>query len=411
MNSQSSNKTKRILVFLSILFIFAVAVFVFYFENRLNAQNTTALALSYKYGLIPRGFVGNILYQLKHVFNIDFLTYKGAYVFSFLSTVIYFIILFVLYTIALVKSKERQLPIVETIIIFLSVFMFPEFLTFANFGRLDEYLMIVTLLCVILLIVEKFEFLLIPLCCIASMIHVGFVFTNVAVILVALIWKAFEKTGKQRIKYIFLFLGCFLSVSAFFLYFEVLQEPFSQEAYNEIVTLAKSMSEDGMSISDSLLDSEVLKLDVFDDEWIWHVHNFVEAPIFLFFFSPYIYIAFRFFKGLFKRTEKLMDKLKYLVVLLGVVTIVPELILKVDYGRWVYCIFAYYSLTFLILIVGKDEGIISQCKETFEWIKNKISFYAVLLIYPLLFMPFRDVHISDITTRIMEYFAPIFGIW
>lgn len=403
-------KKIRIRNFLLVMIAFAIVSCVYFFEYEMNAQNTTALAMSYKYGFIPRGFVGSILQGIKLIFGIDLFTYHRVYLFTGLVTFIFFVILFVLYYICLSKTTEKHLKLIELIIVFSSVFMFPEFMSWNNFGRLDEYLMIVELLCIILLLLEKWEYLLIPLCCISGLIHVGCVFTNVNVILILLIWKVIEKRGKERKKYLIILGSCFACVSILFLYFQVFQGAFDSNVYHDIVALAKSISKDGQSISDSLLDSEILKLDVFQDEWIWHRVNYMEFPIFLVFFSPYIVIAIKFFKGLLNKAETKLEKWKYIFVLIGVGTILPSLILKVDYGRWMFCIITYYCFMVLALCVLGDQKLIEQCYETIGWIKKKVPCYSLLVFYPLLFMPFRDVAISDISLDIMMKFANMFGI-
>lgn len=408
---QQMTKEKRIKEFLLILLAFAVVSAVFFFEKRMNAQNTTAMALSYQYGLIPRGLVGTLLYLLKEFFGISLYSYRRILCFTALVTVCYYGILFAFYALCLRKTKEEHMKLSECVIVFLSIFMFTEFLTWNNFGRLDEYLMMITLLCLILLVWEKGEWLLIPLCAAAGLVHVGFVFTNVGVILVILLWKIFQREGRERKKYMILFAGCFLCVSILFLYFEMFRQPLGRNEYEEIVALARSVSEDGVSISDSLLDSEILGLDVFEDEWVWHTKNYVETPIFLLLFSPYLFIAVRFFRNLIKNAQNAADRWNYLIVLLGAGTIVPELILKVDYGRWMFCIIAYYCLVVLALIALGDSYLIGQLKHTGRWLKEKCSFYWVLLIYPIIFVPFRDVYISDVTTRIMDFVAPILHIW
>lgn len=411
MDLQKVAKTNRIQKFLLLLFVFAIYVFFSYFDNRINGQNTTALALSYEYGFVPRGLIGTIMRLVGNVISVDLLTYNGAFWFSVGATIVYFMVLFFLYWTCLRKVKSDDHSLVEMLILFASIFMFPEFLTSQNFGRLDEYLMIVTLLGIILLVIEKAEILLIPLCAIGTLIHAGFVFTNVAIILILLIWKAFEREGKERKKYIFLFASCFVTVSIFFLYFEIFQGPFSQASYEEIVMLAKSMAYDGKDISHSLLDSEILKLDVFEDEWKWHVCNFVETPIFLLFMSPIISIMVKFVRGLWNKCETVIEKMKYLLLLIGVGTLLPSLILKIDYGRWFYCIFAYYVLLAIALVVLKDKKFIMQCKEIGALINSKVVYKWGLLVYLMLFMPFRDVRISDISTNITEFLAATFGWW
>jgi len=407
-------KETRIRNFILMLIGFAFLAACFFFEGRLNAQTTTAYALSYEFGLIPRGFVGTVIYLIKSILGIDLYTYHRVYLFTGLVTAVYYVILFLFYYICLKRVKETNVRLAETLILFLSIFMFTEFLTWNNFGRLDEYLMIITLISLILIISEKWEFMLVPLCIVAGLIHIGFVFTNINVILIALIWKIFQKDERERKKYIIIFLLCFLSVSILFIYFELIQQPLSMEAYDTMVALAKSISEDGAGISDSLLDSEILKKDVFEDEWIWHRVNYVETPIFIVLFSPYIYIFVCFFKGLINRVEDKIQKFKYIFILIGAATIIPSLLLKVDYGRWMFCIITYYCFIVLTLIVLGDENIIKQCDITLSWLKRKIPCYWLLMVYPLVFMPFRDVFISDVTTNIMNFLIEILreiGLW
>jgi len=66
-----------------------------------------------------------------------------------------------------------------------------------------------------------------------------------------------------------------------------------------------------------------------------------------------------------------------------------------------------------VILVG-DENIIKQCDITLSWLKRKIPCYWLLMVYPLVFMPFRDVFISDVTTNIMNFLIEILreiGLW
>lgn len=403
---------KRRIIFLAMLAVFAVIAFLYFFESGMNEQNTTALALNYRYGLIPRGFVGTLVYLVQKA-GISLYSYQGAMYISGALTVVLFLVIFLFFGCCLKKCDSNTVIIAETGIGVLSVFLFSEYATVNNFGRLDEYLMLVTVLCLLLLVWGKWEWLIVPLCGIAGLIHIGFVFTNVAVILVLLSWKILSSEEKRK-RYIAIFATTFLLVSVLFLYFELFREPVGEAAYQEIIRTANLLAPKGQIENDaySLLKSELLGQSVFADEWVWHTKNYVEFPIFVVLFMPYILLAVIFFKNLIKSAEDTAERWKYIFVAVGIGTILPELILKVDYGRWVYCIVTYYCFVLLSLVALGDKKIICQLVSTGHWLQKKFPCCWILLIYPFLFVPFRDVYISDVTTWLMDHIvAPLLGLW
>lgn len=406
-------KTVKIKKFLVVLFLLMLLMAIYFFENGMNEQNTTALALSYQYGFIPRGLIGTIVALLEKV-GLFHYTYHSAMLLSAAATILCYGVLFIVYYFSLKRCDEKYLSIMQCGIIFISLFLFSEYMTVNNFGRLDEYLMIITLICFFLLVTEKADYLIIPLCMLGTMIHAGFVFTNIAVILVLLLWKIFTYQGKKQKKYICIFTLTFLAVSVLFLYFEFLRQPVSTLDYQQVIDKANALAQNGAIQKDaySLLKSELLKEDVFNDEWIWHTKNYAETPIFLLLFFPYILIGISFFRNLIRDAEEKIMKMKYMIIAGGIATIIPELILKVDYGRWFFCIIMYYCLVLLALVVLGDQRVMYQMDKTIQMIQNKVPFAWILLFYPLLFVPFRDVYISDVTTWIMDNIeAPILGLW
>lgn len=386
--------------FMIVLAVFAVVMVCLYNESSMNVQNMTAYLLSYKYGLIPRAFVGSCIDVLCRLFHLQ-LTYKLALMISTLATVVYFVVLFWLYYLVLKHVNAKYKTQTKMLIVIFSIIFFSEFVSWNNFGRLDEYLMIITLLCVLLLVIEKAEFLVVPLCLIACLVHVGFAFTNSGIILAILFWKATKEEKKLNKKYTILFLLSFLVISVAFIYMEALRQPVTMGAYKEVEANAIRMAQEADSMDYlptvySLLDSELLMRDVYDAEALWHSINKKEVPVFVVLFLPYIVIAVRFIYRLIKRQTTLWHKLRYAVLGLGFATIIPELILKVDYGRWVYCIIAYFGLL-LLAMHGMNESCITEIvREDTKSHAGKMI-WLLLAIYLFLFIPFRDVLVCDFT--------------
>ena len=90
--------------------------------------------------------------------------------------------------------------------------------------------------------------------------------------------------------------------------------------------------------------------------------------------------------------------------MLGAATVVPEMILKVDYGRYVYAVFFYYIAIVLCLIAMGDQVIAGQLEETKQAVKAKLPCAIILLVYPMIFMPLYDIIISSVDDQIRIWF-------
>lgn len=412
MKEKYLNKADR--RFLLSLVGFAIVCILYYYEGRMNVQNTTAYLFSYRYGFIPRGLVGSILDCLLTATNWH-LTYRGAKIVSWAVTIGFFLALFSLYFVCLKKTPEEKKNIVKILIIVISIFAFPMILTWNNFGRLDEYLWLLTILAVILLVMEKIEWLIIPLCLIACLIHEGFAFTNSGIILAILLWKICTRTNRDRRKYILIFIASFVCISGVFLYMTFWRTPVDQMFYDIIEQDARQLAEVGGNIDNfndaySLLKSELLCEDVYEDETVWHRVNRIETPIFLLLFLPIIILGIQFLRRLIMNSNRKNNILKNIIIIGGVVTIVPELLLKVDFGRWFFCILMYYCIVMLALVVMGDSHVTDALQETGCAVVRRCPCWWAIFPYLLLFMPFRDVYISDISTQILNVITSVWPI-
>lgn len=383
-------------MFLAILAVFAAACWVCYFDDAINPQNTTAFAFSYRYGFISRGFIGTLLWLFGNLLGRDLMNYETVHLWSMAATLIFFFCLFFFYYTVMKKSGPKYMRIQQYLILILSVFAFPMFVTEENFGRLDVYLTILMLISMILLISERLEWLVIPLCCLGTLIHQGFVFTNVNIVLVLLFYKWLRSEGKRRRYYFVLLALTFLAVSVLFVYFEFFSHVNGTQIYDEVVENAKHLAADGKTYSTALVNHEILGEGVFMDEWFFHKVNYVELPQFLLFFAPYLYLGVRCAKKLWAQAKGSAEKWICLAVLLGAWTVFPEFILKVDYGRYLYEIIFYYLAMVLCLIAAGDRGVMEMVRYAADGIKRHLPAALLLAVYPMILMPFYDVVISEL---------------
>lgn len=393
-------KFKRDLSFIFMMILFAIFCAFRYFDHEINPQGTTVFAFSYKYGFISRGLLGTIWQVLNKILPFDIMNFESIYNFTIFITVIWFATILWFIYVCLQKCNEKNERNMKYLASFIAVFSFPMFVTTENFGRTDEYLMIMTVLCLILIVLEKCEWLVVPLTTICVIMHHGYVFMYLNMILVLFFYKILMNEGKRK-KYIVLFSLTFIIGSAFFLYFEFFSHPEGVGIHEEIVALSKQLAQDGESYSVSMVDHEILGLDVFEAEWVYHLINYASIPFTLVIYSPYIIIAISFLVRLFKgKTAK--EKWIYFAVAVGSLTTIPQFILKVDYGRYLFAIFFYYIAVVMCLIALGDKHTTYQLEDSISRVKKVIPVGKILIVYPMLFMPFLDVQVGEFVWKLVD---------
>lgn len=389
------------------LFLIAMAVFMCllsyrFFVKELSSFNVTLYAFNYFYGFMSRGLIGTIWQGIDYILPGSQMTYDALFTFSLIISIIYVLVLFIFYMVIISKTKEENIDNIRYLIIFLSIFAIPIFATRSNFGRIDLFLFIIVFICLISIITEKAEWICIPLVAVAECIHQGFVFMNINIILVLFFYKIMKREGKERGKYIVYFVLTLVVASIFFMYFEFFSHVDGENIFEEIVSTAKSLSYSGKAYGTMLVQHEILGQGVWMDEWRYHYANFVDVPIFVVLFLPYLIIGIRFLKNLCKGEKNINDRLAYLAASLGALTVVPEILLKVDFARYVFAVFFYYIVVVMCLIVMGDKKTIDTFHMTKERIKHKIPFAIILIVYPMMFMPLYDIIISLVDSNISQ---------
>lgn len=400
-------KEKKLIQFAVVWVIFSFILFIKYYDGEVGLINTTMFAFTYKYGFVSRGFIGTIFQFVNYILPFDIMSYKYVFLFVQCSTVLFFLILAVFFGTCLVKCKKNILEELKNVILFFSIFAIPMFISYENFGRLDVYCVMLSIIAAILLVLEKAEWIVVVLSAIGVMIHQGNVFMFLNIILILLIYKAMTYEGERRKKYLILLGLSFGVASSLFLYFELFSHFNGENIEEEIKAVAASLHYAGYFHSD-VIDHEILGIDLSSRELQFRVINFVEFPIYLILVYPYIYYGFKFFKNIIKSANNKVQKWKYILVSIGAGTILPDLLLKCDYGRWMFALVCYYCVVMISLIGMGDPIIQTELKEITYSIKQKWPVSVVLLGYPILLQPFLDVEICSISYAIAEKLNNIF---
>lgn len=393
-------------IYLYCVFAYMVLSVFIYWDRVLDIMNTTVYAFSYKYGFISRGVLGSLLQFYDSIVSFDAISYHTIYLISIIGTAVLFLVIIWFNVIVMSRCNKEQLLNAKVIMSIITLITVPMFLGKDNFGRLDLYLMIIVFFCLILLVCEKCEFLIVPAVVLATFIHEGFVFMNLNIILVLLLYKCFTNSDtKIRRKYIILLVLTFVLPSLIFLYCEFFSHTFGQEVYDECLAIATKVSANN-DPHEEVLVHEILGLDVREMETKHHIWNYEDTPVFLVLFSPFIVFLIAVFRKYAKTAKSGIDKFITFIVLAGPLTLVPEILLKVDFGRYVYSILFYYLAIFVVLLALRDRRV----EETVNYWKGVIisqKVFALLgIAYLFLFMPFRGYRICDVVTTLTSM---IFG--
>ena len=401
-----NGRNLEIVKFMIMLTVFSFAVFITNYQYVIRSYNSTMLALSYKYGFTSRALLGTIYHLVNRILPIDMIDYTMAMRFAQVVTALFFLFLLAFAYMCLKSCEEKYLKPCEYLILFFMLFAVSMFSGGYNFFRVDLFMVAVSMICALLIACGKAEWLVVPLSAVGVMFHQGYVFMFLNVALVLLAYK-FLSTDK-KVKYGVLFFLAFTISSALFLWFELFSRSDGALYYDTIVDEAKQFSENGYHMT--LLMHEVLGIDLGAAEESLRKINIVQFPIFTLLFSPYIMIAAKFFYRLIKNAETKVEKWKYVIVLIGAGTMLPDFILKLDYGRWMFAVMTYYSVVILALCMMKDKNVGEEAAYSFQCVSSRPWMFLLLLI-PILFIPFWDVDINGFVQHVGTWLDSHFLNW
>ena len=392
---QQETKQREIRKFMIMLSVVNLALFAVTCRGMVRSYNTTMLALSYEYGFTSRSLLGTLYHLLDAVLPLDLIDYRAVVATAYVATILF--VLFVEYFLyrclrccegEMVKYGEYMALILSLCLV--STFSFPY-----NFFRVDIFMILVSLLGVLCLVKERAQWLVVPLSALGVMFHQGYVFMYFNLILVLLFYRALSWWKEDRRKarrYGLLFALSFLVGSVLFLWFEFFSRSNGAAFFDTIKSEAEKLSYDGIYHS-TLLYHEVLGIDLASTEEEFSRVNAVQILMCGIVCLPMLVFAVRFFAGLIKKAKGASEKWKYLAVALGAATILPDFLLKIDYGRWMAAVVVYYVGIVLALLAMKDPIMETQVRESGERLIQRPGI-ALWIMVVILLLPFLDVNID-----------------
>ena len=120
---------KKDRLFLLGMLFFCIICSLYYFAGIMSEYNTSLYVLSYKYGFMSRGLIGTIWQWLDALLPFNLMNYYSIYNMNMLFTAVLYLFYFVMYYIMLRIVPQSEKSNIKYLIIFLSIFTFPMFVT------------------------------------------------------------------------------------------------------------------------------------------------------------------------------------------------------------------------------------------------------------------------------------------
>lgn len=401
-------KKRNMFSFLVIWGIITIGLFLKTFDWTANSYNTSILAISYKFGFTSRGLIGTIYQFLGDYVGVDIWNYFVAFKFYVICTVVCYIAFAIMMLLFLNKTSIEKKKMQEYLILINTIFFVTMFATEKNFGRIDMFMLLATILAIYLIAIEKFVWLVVPLTALGVIFHQGYVFMYYNVVLVLLIYRILTKVGKERNKYIIVFVLSLVICGILFFWFQIVYRGGAHNHYYVAKEHAAAMGVEGKP-HDELLRAELLGVDLHDEELKYRLSNVIEIIIFIVFFSPYVIFVGKSLARTIKKQTKLEKKLVYWAVVLGPLTLLPDYIFKVDYGRWTFAGVTYLLLIFIFMYSINERDIIDSVDVGLERLRTRV-YRPFIFVLPFIFVPFMDIAVTEFTDRLCVLFRNIVGI-
>ena len=392
------DKKRNNIIFGFLWAILTIGLFLTWYAHWCKTYNTSLLAISYKYGFTSRALIGTIYQTLGSFFGVDIWTYGAAKNFYLVCTAIFYGIFAVTMVLALRRTAGNEKKISQYLILLLTIFTVPTFACEFNFGRVDIFMLASSILAIILLLIEKAEWLVIPLTAFGVMFHQGYVLMFYNIVLVILFVKIIDSDKNKKKKYIVIMVLSILVCSVLFVWFQIVYRGGAHAYFDEILENAKLLGRNGKAHTD-LIRAEIVGVDLTEEEKIYRHCNVEEIIAWTVLMCPYIFIVCRTFIRLIIKQKKFWQKMKYLALGIGSLTLLPDYLFKVDFARWTYAVVCYYLLVFILMIALRDKDFIEEVHRDVSTVRGKV-FTPFLFAYPLLFVPFNDIVIVELVDRV-----------
>lgn len=363
------------------LFIFAVLMFQLVIIcpgiRQMNPFAITPYFLSYQdFGFNSRLFIGTIFRLC------------SKYISS--SAVYYSILIIIICMNALIASmlgrfirrcsSEKADSAVVFLILFLSSPFSLSFLFDAeNFGRLDTYLVIITLI-MLLVVRRKYLRWLIPILCFAAVaIHQGYVMTYMPIIAVILIFECYK--NRFKVANLLLCGSSFLIIFALSIYFQYFAPGFGFENAQAVVQYLAHRTD--FELSEIMIFTEYFINVVFSFSYQVQIVKSFAVPYtvtILLMTSPLLAVFGFLWSSAFKLVRNKLEKFIIFLCMAAPLMSLPIFIGN-DWDRWISAVFiTQFALVFYFMNAG-FEGVTESADKIRDFVAEHTMLFVIVVLF------------------------------
>lgn len=380
--------------FMAALIMLANLIYYIPAMTEVTAWTIMPYALSYRLGFISRGLIGSMIRLV-----IPNLTWKHIYIIIFINILLLCgLTLFFMHKILNRAYDEDRTGIIFLLGLFLVNPGSIAFLFYwGNFGRFDMFLLMTLYITALLVIYDRFVWLVPVLCVGAVMTHQAFVFQYFPAVLILLFYSGFvlkRKYGKE------IFAVTLLATCAMFLYMQF----FSHINYSYADTMAILDGTTDLPAVFFKMDMMV-KIEYYSSvietfiPFVWEPlgRNIMKSTVYIVFLIPMIKILVNIWKTFVQNQKNRLCKFFPWFVLLAEI---PMFVLTCDYGRdYAAIILCNFILIFVLYILG-DAGMKQGVENMTMDLKKNPCNYVFAMVLCAAIGKFQAAEIGELGERL-----------
>jgi hypothetical protein len=367
---------------------------------------STPYALNYSLGFASRLFIGSIVRlltpYLTEVYLHRFICISLMTMFVALSLFLGSCIRSLRKNDGFIRTDDAEAAVFALIALYLASPSSPAFLFHQkNFGRMDIYLIIFTLISLFIARREPLTYLIIPLSIMSVATHQVYIFTYFPLIIGVLLYHMYESRFDKHS--ILLFSSVVVLTCAAFAYFQFYGE---LNVHSQASVFAFTFKHARVPINLTMIEFEYFRSISDHAHWFVTQERLVRGIVAFALSSPlFAAITYVFVYSFMRSSNKLLRFIFVVFMLLPLLSI-PAFLLTVDWGRWFASQYAGQLLLILYLGKIKCEPVIFALKRLSEIVRTRLFIVLLLLLYFSLLGKFRDDEFPYETVKIVDQFFP-----
>ena len=367
---------------------------------------STPYALNYSLGLGSRFFIGSVVRLLTPYLTMPFLHYFicGSLLALFALLAFFFgeCVRSLQRNTGFTRTDEADVTAFALIALYLASPASPAYLFHEkNFGRLDIYFFIFTLISLFLSRTLNMRYLIILLSVISVATHQVYVFTLFPLIFGVLLYNMYENDFDKRSVILFSFTVILTSLA--FVYFQFYSKI---SATSVSGVFAFTFKHARVPINLTMIEYEYFRGIADHAHWFVNQDRLARGLVAMALISPLLIMITFIFIYSFICSESKMLKFIFIVYLSLPLMSIPAFALTVDWGRWFALIYAGQILLILYLAMVNCAPVIIALKKLSKFIMANLFLLLIIVLFFSLLGKYRDDEFPVETNKIVDQFMP-----